>query len=143
MFGIPLETITLLASTAFSYWMKLNAQRNADMIKLVETRIKSNESDNKLMNAAAKRGTPWVRKFIAIFVMLIAFGGLLIAPAFNMPVEYVMDVPRKSILWGLIKWGTTYEIISSTGFLIPPYVRYTVMCIAGFFFGPGFAKVSR
>lgn len=143
MFGLPLETITLVASTVLSFWMKYQAQKSADMIGLLKAQRESDNNANALMNDAAKRGTPWVRKFCAVFIISIAFGGLILAPYLGIPVEYIKEVPKHSFLFGLFKWGEGYQLISSDGFLIPPYVRYSVMAITGFFFGPGFAKATR
>ena len=142
MFGLPLETITLLISTGISFYMKFKAQQHADMMGLLKARIESNVSDSNLMDKAAARGTPWVRKFCAVLIISVAFAGLLVAPLLDIPVEYIREVPKNSFFFGLLKWGKTYEVISSDGFLIPPYVRHAVMAITGFFFGPGFAKVT-
>lgn len=143
MFGLPIETVTMLGTALMSFILKMYAQKSADMTRIIEASIKRDQVTNDLMNDANKRGSPWVRKFIAIFVIMVAFGGLLIAPFNEIPVEFIQEIPKKSILWGLISWGKEYEIISSNGFLIPEYVRCTVAAICGFFFGPGFAKVTR
>ena len=120
--------------------MKMHAQKQADLIGLLKAKTEANTANSKMMDDANKRGSPWTRKFIAIFIITIAFGGLLFAPLMHIPVDLILQIPKNSIAFGLIKWGKTYEVVSSTGFLIPEYVRYTVMAICGFFFGPGFAK---
>lgn len=143
MFGLTPETIVMLATTAFSYWAKINAQRNADMVALVEARTKSRRSDSKLMNAAGKRSSPFLRKTIGLIVISIAFGGLILAPFIDVPVTLIQKVPQHSILFGLIKFGSGIKIISAEGLVYPPWVRESVMAIVGFVFGPGFAKVTR
>jgi hypothetical protein len=143
MFGLAPETLVMLATTAFSYWAKINAQRNADMVELVKARNSSRKNDSKLMDDAAKRSSPFLRKTIGLIVISMAFGGLLLAPYIDVPVTLVQKVPQHSILWGLIKFGSGIKIISAEGLVYPPWVREAVMAIIGFVFGPGFAKVTR
>lgn len=143
MFGISPETIIMLATTAFSYWAKINAQRNADMIELVKARNSSRKSDSSLMDDAAKRSSPFLRKTIGLIVITIAFGGIILAPFIDVPVAMIERVPQHSILFGLIKFGSGLKIISAEGLVYPSWVREAVMAIIGFVFGPGFAKVSR
>lgn len=142
MFGFPIETITLLVSTGFSFYMKYKAQKSADMTNLLAMSIKANQANNVIANDAAKRGTPWVRKYISVFVMSIMFGGLIIMPFFDVPTHLIMEAKQNSFLFGLVKWGASHDIITTTGFMIPPYARHTVMVITGFFFGAGFNKVT-
>lgn len=143
MFGLAPETIIMLVTTAFSYWAKLNAQKNADMQALLKAQIESRQSDSALMDAAAKRSSPWLRKFVGTFVILMAFGGLLMAPFIEVPVTIIEKIPQKSILFGLFKFGTGIKVINAEGLVYPPFIREAVMAIIGFVFGPGFAKVTR
>ncbi len=143
MFGLTPETIVMLATTAFSYWAKINAQRNADMVALIEARTKSRRSDSKLMDNAAKRSSPFLRKTIGLIVISIAFGGLILAPFIDVPVTLIQKVPQHSILFGLIEFGSGIKIISAEGLVYPPWVRESVAAIIGFVFGPGFAKTVR
>lgn len=143
MFGLAPETFVMLATTAFSYWAKVNAQRNANMIELVKARNSSRNNDSKLMDAAAKRTSPFLRKTIGLIVISIAFGGLILAPFIDVSVTLVQKVPQHSILFGLIKFGSGIKIISAEGIVYPPWVREAVMAIVGMVFGPGFAKTTR
>lgn len=143
MFGLTPETIIMLATTAFSYWAKLNAQKNADMISLVKARNESRTNDSSLMDDAGARSTPFMRKTIGLIVITIAFGGILLAPAIDVPVTMIEKVPQHSLLFGLIKFGSGIKIISAEGLVYPAWVRESVMAIIGFVFGPGFAKVTR
>ena len=143
MLGLTPETIVMLASTAFSYWAKINAQKTQNMQDLLEATIKQRTNDSELMDAAAKRSSPFLRKVLGIFVIGVAFGGILLAPLWDVPVTLVEHVPQKSILFGLIKFGTGIQIIQAEGIVYPPWIRESVMAIIGFVFGTGFAKVSR
>jgi hypothetical protein len=143
MFGLTPETIVMLATTVFSYWAKLNAQRNADMHELVKARNESRNNDSALMDAAQKRSTPFLRKTIGLMVITMAFGGLLLAPLIEVPVTLIEQVPQNSILFGLLKFGSGLKIIQADGLVYPAWIRESVMAIIGFVFGPGFAKVTR
>ena len=139
---IPLEIITLGVSTIGAFWMKSKAQSAADQAKVFEMAIKRDEATGVLVDAASKRGQPWVRKFVAILIISVAFGGLLLAPILDFPIALIQEVPQKSFLFGLIKWGSSLEVITVDGFMLPPYMRHAVMAIVGFFFGPAFAKTK-
>lgn len=143
MFGLTPETIVMLATTVFSYWAKINAQRNENMHQLVAARNESRQSDSMLMDDAGKRSSPFLRKTIGLIVISMAFGGLLIAPMLDIPVTLIEKVPQHSFLFGLIKFGNGIKVIETTGLVYPAWVRESVMAIIGFVFGPGFAKVSR
>jgi len=143
MFGLGIETITLLISTALSFYMKFQAQKTANTHSLLKIAIENRTNESSLMDAAASRGTPWVRKYISVLVISVMFLGLILAPLCDINTDLVMKVPRKEFLYGLFRWGREYEIISSDGFMIPPYAKQIAMVISGFFFGSGFAKVSR
>jgi hypothetical protein len=143
MFGLAPETIVMLATTAFSFWAKMNAQKNADMMSLLEARTKSRKADTNAMNAAAKRSNPMLRKILGTIVITFAFGGIILAPCIDVPMTLIEQVPQHSILFGLIKFGSGIKVISAEGIVYPPFVRESVMAIIGFVFGPGFAKVTR
>lgn len=143
MFGLTPETFVMLATTAFSYWAKINAQRNANMHELVSARNDSRNNDSALMDAAAARTSPFLRKTIGLIVITMAFGGLLLAPLIDVPVTLIQSVPQHSILFGLIEFGSGIKIIQADGLVYPAWIRESVMAIIGFVFGPGFAKVTR
>lgn len=143
MFGIPLETITLLASTFIGFYMKFKAQQAADQTALLKASIERDKFSNMMMNDAAKRSSPFARKFIAFFIITVAFGMLAVAPFFEIPVTVIEKIPQKSFLFGLIKWGKTHAIISAEGFVIVDYVRYGVNAVLGLFLGSGAGKAAR
>ena len=143
MFGLPAEVITGMASVVGGFAMKLMAQKHADNVAIMKLAIEQRQQASDLADAASKRSSPWLRKFAAIVVLLIAFVGLFaVAWAPEVDVSIVQDVPQKSFLWGLIKWGRTTEVISANGFVIQDWFRFSVITIIGFLFGSGFAKVK-
>lgn len=143
MFGLTPETLIMLVSTAFSYWAKINAQKTQNMQDLLKASIASKKNDSSLMDDAGKRSSPFLRKVLGIFVIGVAFGGILLAPLWDVPMTLVEKVPQHSILFGFIKFGSGIKIIQAEGLVYPPWIRESVMAIIGFVFGPGFAKVTR
>lgn len=143
MLGLTPETIIMLISTIFSYWAKINAQKTQNMQDLLEATIKQRTNDSELMDAAAKRSSPFLRKVLGTFVIGVAFGGILLAPIWDVPMTLVEHVPQNSILWGLIKFGTGVQIIQADGIVYPLWVRESVMAVIGFVFGSGFSKTTR
>jgi hypothetical protein len=143
MFGLPVETIVMLATTIGSFIMKQNAQRQSDMMGLIELQIKKDDQSNKNANEAEKRSSPFLRKTIGFIIIIISFGGLLMAPFFDIPVSIIQDAPQHEFLWGFIKWGKAYNVIQAEGLVYPEWVRMSVMSVVGFVFGSGFSKVSR
>lgn len=122
--------------------MKYMAQKSANQQKTLELAIAGEKAVRDSQDAAAKRGSPWVRKFIAVTVILICFGSLLLAPILDVPVTILRDIPQHNILWGLIKWGKGFELVSSSGVFMPPYAIYAVHAILGYFFGSGMVKTK-
>ena len=144
MFGLPIEVGVGIFSAVGGFAMKLMAQRQADSTALIKLGIENASNSSKMADAAAKRSSPWLRKFAAITVLLVAFGGIL-AVAFvdSVPVSIVYDKAQKSILWGLIRWGDTLSVLEAQGFVIADWFKFSVISIVMFLFGTGAAKPSR
>ena len=126
-----------------SWWLKKKSQDAADLREERLAWIQSRKRSTEDANEAAKRSSPWLRKFAAICVLSVAFGGILLVAFFpDIPVTIIEKVPKYSFLWGLVKWGSSYEVIQANGFVLLEWVRFSVCAIVGFLFGPGFAKTK-
>jgi len=142
MFGLPDEVITLTASTAISFYMKYKAQAAADATAVLKMAIDKGKADSALADAAASRGSPWLRKFVGTVIISVTFGGLILAALTDIPVNVIKDVPKSEFLFGLIKWGKTYDIITVKGLVFPEYVRHCTLAVVGYLFGSGFGKTK-
>ena len=110
MFGIPLEVIVTLASSFASWWMKKKAQDAADLAAERKAWIQKTRRMDDSFDAAQKRGTPWLRKFVAVVVIGVSFVGIFTMAFFpEIPVSIIEEVPKSSFLWGLIEWGSGFE----------------------------------
>ncbi|VGO14726.1 hypothetical protein PDESU_03295 [Pontiella desulfatans] len=141
---MPWELIAGVGSGIIGFLMKGQANQQANTFKLAEQAMKANSHASGLADAAAKRSSPWIRKFAAVMILTIGFGGLLLVAFFSeIPVSIVEHVPQKSLLWGLIKWGKESEVITAEGFVLPQWFGYTINVVVGFLFGTGAAKPAR
>lgn len=144
LFGLPVEVLLSLATGIGGFIMKMQAQRQADLVSLVKLGMEKNQQSSDLADAAAKRSSPLLRKLIAIFIILICFGGLLLV-AFNpeIPVSIVEPKAQKELFWGLFKWGKQMEVTVAQGLVFPEWVKFSVISIISFLFGTGAAKIKK
>ena len=143
MFGLPVEVVVGMVSAVGGFGMKLMAQRQADTTTMIKLGMERATNSSHLADEAAKRSSPWLRKFAAITVLLVAFGGILIV-AFHkdVPVSIVYETARKSFL-GLFHWGGNMRVLQADGFVIADWFKFSVISIIMFLFGTGAAKTSR
>ncbi|MAF43639.1 MAG: hypothetical protein CMI54_05665 [Parcubacteria group bacterium] len=137
--------ITMGAGAAMGYYIRMQAQKQADFMAVATLGIKAQKQNNEHQNDAAKRVSGWgavTRRFVIIIVIGVAFLGLLLAMFGDYPVTVMHEMPVKSWLFGLIKTGGGIQTTTATGFVLPPYVPHMLSAISGFLFGAGAAKVT-
>lgn len=143
MFGLPIEVVLSLATGVGGFLMKQAAQRQADMVSLVKLNMEVNEHADNLANSAAKRSSPFVRKAVALFVIVSLIGALIwVSTQPDVVVSVLEPKPQKSILWGLFTWGKTLSVTTAEGLVFPTWIKYSVLSIIGFLFGTGAAKIK-
>lgn len=141
MFGLPAEVTVGFVSALGGFIMKLIAQKQADTTALIKLGMEKASHSSQMADAAAKRSSPWLRKFAAITVLMVAFVGLFIVAFFDsIPVSIVYEKAQKSLLWGFIKWGGGLEALTAQGFVIADWFKFSVISIVMFLFGTGAAK---
>ena len=144
MFGLPAEVVIGMVSGLGGFLMKMTAQRQADNTALIKLGMEKAEHSSIMADAAAKRSSPWLRKFAAIVVILIAFGGILLIAFFpKIPVSIIYNTNIKEFFWGLFRWGGEPRILEAQGFVMTDWFRFSVISIIMFLFGTGAAKTSR
>ena len=134
MFGLPVEVILSIASLILGWIGEQKKQQQADLHQLLMAGKDS-------ANAAQKRGGTAIRMIVALIIITISFGGLLV-PQFidGGGVSQIYDKEAWLNLFGLIKLGGGKEVITATGFVIPDYMRYSVINIVHFLFGMAAGK---
>ena len=138
MFGLPIEVIVGIVSLimgAFSEHQKQKAQDQHDML------MSSFKVSNDSANEANNRGGAGIRMFVALVVIFVAFGGLLMVALLerDIPVTQFMDKEPWFNFLGF-KFGGGPTAISATGFVIPDYMRFSVISIIHFLFGMAATK---
>lgn len=117
MLGIPIELISMAASTLGGFFLK-NAANNAE--RLHEERLAYKDSVSAARND--KSGVV-VRRFIVI-VMMAIFAFIVVAPAF-------MDVNTVLLEDG---WFGTKQVVVK-GIIYDETIRMTITAIMGYYFG--------
>ena len=143
MFGLPIEATLGIISTVGGFVMKHMAQKRANQHALLKMSIQQTRELSLSANLAAKRSSPWLRKFAAVTVLLVAFGGILLVSFFpDIPVSMPYDKTAKSFL-GIFKWGGGKEVLIANGFVIEEWFKFSVITIVHFLFGSGCAKITN
>ncbi len=143
MFGIPLEVISMLASTLLGGFMKMKAdaradeqQRNLMTLKLLKNEEKSRKSARAMNTPSAN----WARKFIVMSLMGMAIF-ILIAPIlFGQPTNVLTDEIHGFKLWFLDFTWTEPVWKELIGVVTPEWLPYAILNVLGFYFGTGAVK---
>jgi len=144
MFGIPLEVISMLASTMLGGYMKMKADaredehaRNMMTLKLLNFEEKATKGARALQTKSAK----WARKFIVVTLMALA-AFILIAPVLWVtPTNVLSEVTHGFKVWLFDFTWTSMEWKELTGIVTPEWLPYAIMNVIGFYFGT--AAVNR
>jgi len=137
MFGLPIEVIVSLISLVLGWFGEQRKQAQAD---LHEERMAAKDS----ADSAAKRMPSGVgaalRMLVASIIIIVAFGGLLYVSDSDKGVTQFFQKDPWLNLFGLVKIGGGMEAINATGFVLPDYVKYSVLSIVHFLFGMAAGK---
>jgi len=140
MFGIPLEVISMLASTLLGGYLKMKSdarQDEQDRNLATLALLKGSEKTRTRAQANQTQSAKWARKFIVTSLMLMA-GFILIAPVmFDQPTNVMYDVTHGFKLWLFDFTWTTLEWKSMTGIVTPEWLPYAILNVLGFYFGTG------
>lgn len=144
MFGIPLEVISMIASTILGGYMKMKADarqdeadRNLATLNLLKVQEKSHSRASKMQTKSAK----WARKFIVVCLMAMA-AFILVAPVlFQQNTNVLTEVTHGFKLWLFDFTWDTNEWKQLAGVVTPDWLPYAIMNVLGFYFGT--AAVNR
>ena len=133
MFGLPVEVILSIASLVLGWYGEQKKQQAADNHAL-SMALKDSA------NAAEKRGGSALRMIVALVIICVSFGGLLLAQHSGVGVSQIFTKEPWLNLFGLVKLGGGKEVVTATGFVLPEYVKYSVLSIVHFLFGMAAGK---
>ena len=142
MFGLPMEVFVSLASGLGGFVMKMQAQKTANQQEIMKLAIQKQEAHTKSADAAAKRSSPFLRKFAAMVILLVAFVGLYVIAYTGIDVHLIQETESKSFL-GILDYGGGTQVTTVNGLALPPYWQVSVMSVISFLFGTGAAKVTK
>tara|TARA_R110000751_G_scaffold29378_1_gene75665 strand:- start:264 stop:707 length:444 start_codon:yes stop_codon:yes gene_type:complete len=140
MFGLPIEAVSMLGSTALGGVMKMWAQAQADKAEQHKMMMGYNKSIQEGVDSARSYQNPnaaWIRRFIVVSAMMAGIGVVFLAPllgqATNIPVEVTTG---SKYLFGIIdNTKTAIEYITMEGWVTPEWLPVSIMNIIGFYFG--------
>ena len=143
MFGLPVEAISMLGSTAMGGIMKMWGQAQADKAEQHKMLIQSNLQVEKGINNARQMQNPnaaWIRRFIVVFSLLAGVGIVFIAPIMGIATNVPIEITEGFKFLFIDTTTTVTEYIKLEGFVTPEWLPVAIMNIIGFYFGSAAMK---
>lgn len=144
MFGLPIEAISMLASTLLGGLMKIWSQSQEDRAAEHKMLVAKNLQIEEGINNAAHRDDTewgnWIRRFIAVIAILGGLGIVFLAPIS----QEVTNVPIQVTEGWKFLWfdftNTVTKYVQLQGYVTPEWLPVAIMNIIGFYFGAGAMK---
>jgi len=119
-------------------------QKNKLELEKVRSNIQIKEMTtmNKLANAAAIRGGPWVKRILAMSCVVILLSPVIL-PLIDktIPTTYLYNEDTRKFLFGIFGGGLSkLRAQTYTGLVFLPIHTHTCMAIIGYYFGVGSVK---
>jgi len=140
MFGLPVEAISMLGSTALGGVMKMWSQSQADKAEQHKMMLQANQQVQEGIDSARAYQNPnaaWIRRFIVVTAMLSGIGIVFLAPLLNQVTNIPIEVTQGSkFLFGIFdSTHTVTEYLTLEGWVTPEWLPVSIMNIIGFYFG--------
>ena len=138
MFGLPVEAISMIGSTALGGLMKMWGQAQADKAEQFKQMMARNEQVEQGVNNARQMQNPnaaWIRRFIVVMALLGGLGIVFLAPMLGQPTNVPVEVTSGFKFLFLDFTNTVTEYIQLEGFVTPEWLPVAIMNIIGFYFG--------
>ena len=140
MFGLPIEAVSMLGSTALGGIMKMWSQSQADKAEQHKMMLQANQQVQKTVDSARAYQNPnaaWIRRFIVVTAMLAGIGIVFMAPLLNQVTNIPIEVTHGSkFLFGIFdNTRTVTEYLTLEGWVTPEWLPVAIMNIIGFYFG--------
>ena len=140
MFGLPVEAISMLGSTALGGVMKMWSQSQADKAEQHKMMLQANQQVQEGIDSARAYQNPnaaWIRRFIVVTAMLSGIGIVFMAPLLNQVTNIPVEVTHGSkFLFGIFdSTHTVTEYLTLEGWVTPEWLPVSIMNIIGFYFG--------
>lgn len=138
MFGLPIEAVSMIGSTALGGLMKMWGQAQADKQNQFEMMMKQNKAAQETVESARTYQNPnaaWIRRFIVVMALLGGLGIVFLAPFMGQVTNVPIEVTEgwKFLFFDFTNTATKY--IQLEGFVTPEWLPVAIMNIIGFYFG--------
>jgi len=138
MLGLPIEAVSMLASTLMGGLMKLWGNNRADLAEERKWQGKTAEQIEATIQAARAYSNPsaaWVRRFIVVLCLILGAAIVLLAPLTDQVTQVPIEVQKgfKFLFFDFTKTVTEYKEL--TGYVTPKWLPVAIMNIVGFYFG--------
>jgi uncharacterized membrane protein YfcA len=143
MFGLPIEAVSMLGSTAMGGMMKMWGQAQADKAEQHKMLLQRNAQIEKGVESARNMQNPnaaWIRRFIVVTAMLSGIGIVFLAPVMGLSTNVPIEVTEGFKFLFIDTTTTVTEYISLKGFVTPEWLPVAIMNIIGFYFGSAAMK---
>ena len=135
MFGMPMEIITMLASTLGSAFLRMYADSRADLAEERKARAGAMEAARNFQTPSAN----WTRRFITIAFLGMAYI-ILFAPLFGLPTVVPVEVEEGFKFLFFDFTTTIVKHVVLEGMVVPQYLPHAIMAVVGFYFGNSITK---
>jgi uncharacterized membrane protein YfcA len=143
MFGLPIEAISMLGSTALGGIMKMWGQAQADKAEQHKMLLQGNLQIEDSINNARRMQDPnsaWIRRFIVVFSLLAGIGIVFLAPIMGISTNVPIEITEGFKFLFIDTTSTFTEYIKLDGFVTPEWLPVAIMNIIGFYFGSAAMK---
>ena len=145
MFGLELEAVVTIASAVGGWLMRMQANNQQLLKDQMTYNMEASQRNNENQNAAKERNSTkasFLQRYAAIVIIGTVMGGLLLV-AFFSDVPTVLETTKtsKKFLFGILEFGGGTKFTEVNGFVIPAFVKQSVLAIIGFLFGSSVGKL--
>ena len=143
MFGLPLEVITMLASTIGGAVFKLMGQAQQDRAEQLQAALtRHDKTEDSINNARSfqNKNASWIRRFLVISFMAMA-GFILLAPILGQHTTVPVEITSGFKFLFFDFTNTVTEYITLEGIVVPEWLSHAIMAVVGMYFGQ--SMVSR
>jgi uncharacterized membrane protein YfcA len=138
MFGLPIEAVSMLGSTALGGIMKMWGQAQQDKAEQFKSMMARNGQIEEGVQNARNMQNPnaaWIRRFIVVMSLLGGLGIVFLAPLLGQSTNVPVEVTSGFKFLFLDFTNTVTEYIELQGFVTPEWLPVAIMNIIGFYFG--------
>lgn len=149
------EVVTGLISLASGAFAGMMANNQKLLLASIDYSLEANAQGNDNANDARERNkgkSSFLQRSVGIIIISVAFltlSFIVLSWMFNVEwaqgvkTSYIYEEARGKFLGIFGSGGTRTKVLTAEGFVIPPYVKYSVISVVNFLFGASVVKLRR